>query len=499
MADQNINTNFTANVGPLQAAIANAKSAIDAFAASSPQGIRKLDNAFKDLSLQSLGVTGNIARLGDALLEFVPGGIVTAGAVAGISALIIARNKEKETNENNIASISKLKEAMMDLGVAQRALSLGTQQSTLDALNNDLDKAKNKANEAEEALTKLNKERQKVINPLDVFRVVPATGGATGPIAAVDRFLSRQFERFGIGVTQAEVLDQLAELQRRQADVAAAEKALKEFRQSAARDRIDQIQKEKRAVEEMTVAYRKLIEASTESALKQFEQSAKAEQERIAALRKSISDQLNKDIGAEKLSQSIEDSFRGVQLVSPEISKIILQQQQAYNTMSLAAQAASEGWQMMFEVIGQGGNALGNLGKGFARLIAGLAKNKAAENIAFAVENLAKAFGFIALGNVPSAGAAKSAAAGHFKAAALWGALGGGATAAAGGASGPGGIGGGGAFSQSMVGQNNFSTQQPLTIVVQGGLLDMSNPETQRSFVSAMETVSNRRVRMVGA
>lgn len=499
MADQNVHTNFTANVGPLQAALSAAKSAVDEFASKSPQGIRKLDNAFKDLSLQSLGVSGNIARLGDALLEFIPGGIITAGVVAGVGGVILATKKQQEAHENAVKAADNLRLSLMDLTIAQRSLNQTTEQSTLDVLNNDLEKARIEAGKAEEELVKLNKERQKVINPLDIFRVVPATGGATGPIAAIDRFLSRTLEGFGIGVTSEDILNQTDVLAKAQADVLRAEKALKDFRQNSSRDRLEQLQKEKRAIEEAAIAFKKFIAASQESALKGFEERMKAEADRIAAMRKNISDELTKTIDTDKLSQDIEESFRGVQLVSPEIDKIMLKQQQSYNTMSLVAQAASEGWQMMFEVIGQGGNALGNLGKGFARLTAGLAKTKAAENIAYAVENLAKAFGFIALGNTASTAAAGKAAAGHFKAAALWGALGGGATALAGGTSGPGGIGGGGAFSQSMVGQNTFTTQQPLTIIVQGGLLDMSNPETQRSFTSALETVTNRRVRMVGA
>jgi len=110
--------------------------------------------------------------------------------------------------------------------------------------------------------------------------------------------------------------------------------------------------------------------------------------------------------------------------------------------------------------------------------------------------------GFFAAANPFTAASAPgyfASAAKFFAGAALAGA---GSRAVSGGGAGAGGIGAnGGAFNNSQLGRNNFSTQQPLTIVIQGGLLDMSNPDTQRSFVGALETVSNRRIKLstVGA
>jgi hypothetical protein len=145
----------------------------------------------------------------------------------------------------------------------------------------------------------------------------------------------------------------------------------------------------------------------------------------------------------------------------------------------------------MFSAIGQGGNALRNLGRGFGQLLSGLARSKVAENVAYAVENLAKAIGNTAIGNLPGAALNKAAAAQHFKAAALWGVLGGGAAAAGGG--GVGGAGGAGGFSNSNLG-NTGGGGAPIFITISGGgILDMNNPEVARSFVNALNTATNRR------
>jgi hypothetical protein len=151
----------------------------------------------------------------------------------------------------------------------------------------------------------------------------------------------------------------------------------------------------------------------------------------------------------------------------------------------------------MGAAIATGTGALNAFGKAAKQAIGQSLQILGREQLVKGLANLASGFAASALGPIGGKSAKDffKAAGFNFSAAALAGAAGG---ALGGGASAGGGVGGGG-FSNSQLGRSNFTTQQPLTIVVQGGLLDMSNPETQRSFVSAMETVSNRRVRMVGA
>ena len=495
---ETISTTFDANLNPLRKALADAQSAIEGFAARSPQGVRKLDNAFKDLSLQSFGATGNIARLGDALLEFVPGGLITAGVVAGIGGIVMITKHYEQQQKEAKESSDNLRDALEDQRLAYVRLKDGVDAYNQALLDANITKATTRLQEARTAVSDLNKEIEDQAATQLQFSEFGAAGGRI--ITEQDKITAGQRARAGRQTELNKLLEEEAKANKELLDALSAKgEAYQDAQRKASesvRKTIEQIAKERRAYEEAALAQRKLFEQIRESALKQFEEQAKQEAERIAGLRKAISDELQKGLMTDdQLQESIQQSLRGVQLVTPEIQKIIDKQKEQYTNLQLFAQAASEGWQMMFEVIGKGGSAFAQLGQGFARLVSGLAKTKAAENIAFAVENLAKALGLIALGNVPSAAAAKASAAGHFKAAALWGALGGVAANAAGGAQGPGGIGGGGMFNNSQVGRNNFGGQQePLTIVIQGGLLDMSNPDTVRSFTSALETVSSRRI-----
>lgn len=92
------------------------------------------------------------------------------------------------------------------------------------------------------------------------------------------------------------------------------------------------------------------------------------------------------------------------------------------------------------------GRSIGGLflswASGGVKGVARFAKAKVLENLAWAAENFAKGMGWIALGNVPSAAAAKGAAVQHLAAAGKWGVV-----AGAGAAVGSGGSGGGRAAS----------------------------------------------------
>jgi hypothetical protein len=194
---------------------------------------------------------------------------------------------------------------------------------------------------------------------------------------------------------------------------------------------------------------------------------------------------------------SINDSIEKLKIkldpINSELEKI--KSSASFENLVDNINLASDSFQLLFESIASGGNAFANFGRGFSRMIAQMARAKAATNLAEGVENLAKAFGFISLGNVASAAAAKSAATGHFKAAALWGAVAG----TAGGASNRGGASGGG-FSQSNFGQTERDRPGDVTIIFPEGLIDLSNPTTQRQFARLLNQVAgNRQVNFAGA
>lgn len=159
----------------------------------------------------------------------------------------------------------------------------------------------------------------------------------------------------------------------------------------------------------------------------------------------------------------------------------------------------STGLEVMAVALVQGENAFQAFGRAAREAIVNelrsIAKKLKVKGLAALAE------GYLAASNPLTAGAApgffKSAA--TFFAGAAAAGVGASGLAAGGGGGGFGGRGGGfSTFNNSQLGRNNFNTQQPLTIVIQGGLLDMSNPETQRSFVGALETVTNRRVNFRG-
>jgi len=126
---------------------------------------------------------------------------------------------------------------------------------------------------------------------------------------------------------------------------------------------------------------------------------------------------------------------------------------------------------------------------GFAGL-ARLAKAKVVENLAWAAENFAKAMGWIALGNVPSAGVAKAAAVGHLKAAGMWG----GAAVAMGGAGGGGS--GGSLRTSSVPSMTQAGAATPpgpeVHIYFDGPGFDAVNPHVQRVIAGAVQNYGER-------
>lgn len=168
-----------------------------------------------------------------------------------------------------------------------------------------------------------------------------------------------------------------------------------------------------------------------------------------------------------------------------------------FDAIEIGVNVLADAFSAMGAAIASGQNALNAFGKAAKQAIGQSLQILGREQLVKGLSNLASGFAAAALGPIGGKSAKDffKAAGFNFSAAALAGAGGAalGGTAAGGG--GGAGVGGGG-FSNSQLGRNNFSTQQPLTIVVQGGLLDMSNPDTQRSFIGALETVSNRRIKL---
>ena len=234
---------------------------------------------------------------------------------------------------------------------------------------------------------------------------------------------------------------------------------------------------------------------------------------RAAAEQTAMTDLVSRGLGTPETIDILKQKLLSLQAVYKATADIVAQSQiagemqgiraslESLNAITYQTQLASEAallagdsFSLLFDSINSGGNAFANFANGFKRMLYQMATQKAAMNVAEGFENLARAFGFIGLGNVASAAAAKAAAVSHFKAAALFGAVAGGA-GALGGASG-----GGGGISQSNFGSQEIERPGDVTVIFPEGLLDLTNPATQRQFSRLInEIASNRQVNFVGA
>lgn len=152
---------------------------------------------------------------------------------------------------------------------------------------------------------------------------------------------------------------------------------------------------------------------------------------------------------------------------------------------------AANSYDVLFNTIANGGGTLTSFGQAMLRMFAQVSRTKVVENLASGFENLAKAAGFAAIGNLPGAAAAKAAAGLHFKAAAAWGAVGIGFAAVSGANGGFGAGGGAGAIEvEQMRGQ--------ATLIINGGFLDMNDPRQLQELQRALSQFSGRRVVVQG-
>jgi hypothetical protein len=151
-----------------------------------------------------------------------------------------------------------------------------------------------------------------------------------------------------------------------------------------------------------------------------------------------------------------------------------------------------EGFVEAFEAIGAGENVFASLSKAIRRSIAESATAEAKIQIA---QGVAK----IAAGIFPPNPAAFLSAAQHFAAAALFSA----AAGAIGGVRkerpGGGGVGGRGAVSEQSIQETRLAGgPPPATLVIQGSLLDMSDPAQSDALAKALSDLSGRDITVEG-
>ena len=510
-------------------------------------GLNKLDNALKDSAANMLGLQGSAGRLADALLEFAPAGYVGGAVIAGIMAIAYAFNKQQErqkelveANANSAIANENLRLSYIRLGSSVEDYSAAVLQSTINIAQSNVQKS---TEELANYFNKLNTEAKSLART--TLMALAKSRGRTGAAGITPEAIQREEQK------QLQMLLRITAAERIKLETDVAQKVTDLNNAIAAKRETDAERARKLA--ETTAAARKKLDAETakeaeklakeryDAAVKHFDDVEKAyfdslkrqeENEKNAfdernrlqqaaaryniylteqafASEKKLTDEqitlIKKRIEEEQAKLAyfaLQGNADAIIAASNALAKLQedavkqMQQTSLFTGIELGVNALADGFNAMGAAIATGANALNAFGKAAKQAIGQSLQILGREQLVKGLANLASGFAAAALGPIGGKSSKDffKAAGFNFAAASLAGFAGG----ALGGSSGGGGV-GGGAFSNSQLGQNNFSTQQPLTIVVQGGLLDMSNPETQRSFVSAMETVSNRRVRMVGA
>jgi hypothetical protein len=159
--------------------------------------------------------------------------------------------------------------------------------------------------------------------------------------------------------------------------------------------------------------------------------------------------------------------------------------------------ALQDGFANAFEAIGQGGNAFGELGKAAKNAVAQAAGAEGRLAFGRGLAELAKAISNPVTAPKSLAAAGKFFAAGAFLST-LAGTLGGSGGRGGAGGAGGGGIGGAGGLNNSSLGQTGAGQGTVTINITGGGILDMTNADTQRSFVRALESVTNKRAVILG-
>jgi len=486
------------------------------------KGINKLDGALRGMGAQAASLPGPLGRVADALADFAPGGLAGAAYLAGFGAIIMitksyfdAAEKTKEINEKLADSIAKIQgnadQVKLDrlrqelrllgeesesgwrkfwLGSDGRLFGFGLSlQDRQNQIQTDINNIGNTIS------TGLENAQARLRGSQANLRMQEAEIGGRGAEERV-----RQAEtalvvaQNALGVAQKERKTQ-EEITKLQADVTDAEtarvSAIAALRKKINDDENKQYELRRK---QQTDEFNYEIQLAVKASQRKYELFIKELEDLMAAReqsRKVVNDLIANDIN--KLTAAV---TAGIEQDNEAAKKATESAEERMKTIEPIVYGIADGFDSMIDGIMSGDNAFKAFGQGARKSIAGILQALGRQNLVEGLGALGKAFAAAANPlTAPSAPGFFKSAAQHFAASAAAGI----ASRAVGGA-GAGGIGAnGGAFNNSQLGQNNFTTQQPLTIVVQGGLLDMSNPETQRSFVSAMETVSNRRVRMVGA
>jgi hypothetical protein len=504
--------------------------ALTTIAGNNREGMNKLRDGFKDAAKSAFGLQGASGQLGEALLAFGGGSLLIGGVVAGFGLLKREHDKLGESQALLQDSSRRLRLSMAETGV--EALKLATTFAQAD-----LDKAA--AAFADKSKSIGTKIRTGLAVGLKSNGMTAGIGqmlmdGVVGDLGALKSRV--QDAQAAYNDAKKNLDQQIAEDGKKQADTIrkARADAIKAEEESQKRMQavLDKWAKDDNAKEAALIKLVALRRDDVETR-KQLEARYQEELAYLNNLTPNTADYVDQLERVLRVEQALTDAkkvrvnergdFSGLSgEVSAQLRAVpgllamqdkLNQTTKAYFDEALSEERlakverlqgltnlAVDSFYLLFDTIGEGGNIMKNFGAGAVRMFAQYAKSQASMHIAEGFGAIAKS---LTLATNPFtaglAGIAKSGAAKHFLAAAKWAVIGG-AGGALGGALGGNSSGG----SSSGVGSNagrptldsNTIQQGSATIVIQGGLLNMNDPEQSRALAQALGTLTNRRVQI---
>jgi len=507
----------TDNLSPVLSKVEREIQKFGASIESNTRGIRKLENGFENMAIKATQLGGNMGVLADAVIEFAPGGFPVLAAVGGISLIISYFQGLDKQAEDSRKKIFDLRVEILRL----KGLPINAEMLLATAANKVF-------TDAEKNVNKLQSEVGKLQTTLsDASLEDGMREGFAGVLFTKEKQLAAARENLE-AVRQAAIKAGLTLQQTAIADEKTKENLRDKLeKEAAARKTEVELLIEVSKLRSLSIGeVNTLISAegtmlsqlnaknvSYATQIKLLTQLNAAQGAYVANLLKplpptpantqtpasnrsfevkpmSVSPIIEKKIADATAAQSKREAATAEQLTQDRMAKF-----EPY------ANAATDALSAMGEALANGENAFTAFGRSAAASISGILKALAKQNIVEGLSALGKAF--FAASNPATAASAPgffSSAGYHFAAAAAAGV---GAGVAAAGASGGGGRGGGvggaGGLNDSSLGSTEMG-QGTITLNLTGGsILDMSNIDTQRSFLKALETLTNKRAIVIGA
>lgn len=505
--------NLSPKLGGVQAALERFKIGVE----ENSRGIKKLENSFENFGVAATGLQGNVGRVADALIEFAPGGMVGVAAIAGISAIILYFQNLSAEGEKAAKATEEIQLRILRL----KGLNVQADMQVAEAANRTYTESQKQLQKLESQIKDL---QDALANP------VPGAEEQGGTAAALFT-LQRQADTQRKIVEQNRVAAQEAGIiLQRQAEADNKARQDRIAKAQSEQERLLAIQKKADDEREKLLNYSNEIRIRSEENLYKTIEGIKKDGEEQAKLRVIRQKEFEQNLGlptSDELTKRIEEQFApggiGLKSIEQVIKDITILTNSMPDTFGKAFESITndfitanskamdlnstlggiagitlvglqDGFAKTFEAIGAGEATLGSLGKAAQKAVAAAAAAEGRLAFGRGLVEIAKA-----IKGDPTAAmsAAKYFAAGAFLTT-LAGALG--KSASTGGAGGGGGgVGGSTGVNSSRLGSSEVN-QGTITINIAGGsILDMSNIDTQRSFIRAIEAVTNKRAILIGA